>query len=144
MIVLAILLQFSCSPRLKQPTSPAVIEMKTTACFGACPVYDLLIYGNGVVYLHAKEFMDIEGEYLARVDEMTLEGLYAGFSEIDFFELEDEYTKPVSDLPTKYLTYRLEGKEKTVMNYYGAPEKLIEQEKRVSALLQQLDWKEKK
>ena len=50
--------------------------------------------------------------------------VFSRLIEADLYQYEREYTDNVTDLPTTYLTFEHEGKQKKIKLYYGYPEEL--------------------
>jgi len=46
-----------------------------------------------------------------------------------FLILKKEYTSNITDLPSTIVTFSINGQEKKIVDYYGAPDKLKELEK---------------
>ena len=105
-----------------------IFVIRETPCFGMCPVYDMEIYENGRVKYTGKSFVDKVGKFTNTISSKDLQNLINKFIDANFFELKDEYTAEMTDLPTVFTTFRYEEKEKTVKNYHGAPEVLRELE----------------
>lgn len=124
------------------PAEEAIIIMKKTPCMGSCPEYELMIFGNRIVVIDAKQHLDIKGRYVSELSEERFEELINKFEESDFFAFEDEYTSNITDLPTTFVTFRTDGKEKKIMDYHGAPEELKALEKAVHELIVELEWEE--
>lgn len=119
------------------------MELRTTGCYGTCPVFTISIYENRVVTLEAVEFLDLEGKFISRLSNNTFDDLLIEFQNSSFFDFQEQYTGPVSDLPTKYITYREGGKTKTITDYYGAPQELKYLEEKISQLIDQASWKKR-
>ena len=60
--------------------------------------------------------------------------MFAAFEEAGFWDLNDEYTSQVTDLPTTWTTLVLGEKTKTIKDYYGAPEELKSLEALIEAI----------
>ena len=146
LIFLSILIITSCKTSKKTvdaaPTQEVYlsISMKKTACYGTCPVYEIQIYSDLSVKLKADQHLDKTGTFESKISGKRLDQIKAMFLEADFFSFKDQYTKKVTDLPTTYLYFNDSGKEKRVMDYYGAPESLKSLENEVASLLDELDW----
>ncbi|MCK4750259.1 MAG: hypothetical protein KAT15_24550, partial [Bacteroidales bacterium] len=112
-----------------------LIEMEKTPCYGQCPVYSIQIdqMGNGL--FKGVENTELVGLYSFHLHDDELIHLKSMFEGIGFFTLEDRYFEYVSDLPTTYITYRSGGKEKKIMDYYGAPKELNNLEKQIETLV---------
>lgn len=57
-----------------------------------------------------------------------------------YFTLQDEYSAPVADLPTTTTSISIDGRYKQVINYYGAPEQLIELENMIDDIAKSERW----
>lgn len=120
-----------------------VISLTKTECFGECPAYTFDIYSDLSVSFEGRAFTAMEGVWESHVTHDQLKDLKAAFEEARFFTLKDRYYADYSDLPTTYLYYSNGTKEKKVMDYYGAPEKLKRLEEQVEDLIAKLDWEKK-
>ena len=125
----------SCTGSYKFTEENRLIEMEKTPCYGQCPVFTIKIdhRGNGL-------FKGVENtvhlglySFSLHKDEMTQ--LRSMFDSIGFFNLEDRYFSYVSDLPTVYISYISEGREKKIMDYYGAPQDLKDLEKQIESMV---------
>lgn len=139
--IIAIVLFFSCKTVQKTVSDLPVISMIKTACFGSCPVYEINIFYDGKVELKGEMFMDLIGGFRADLTKSELKQLINAFEERDFFAFEDEYSAKITDLPTTYLSFNYQGRNKKIKDYYNAPEELKALEKMVAELLEKLDWK---
>jgi hypothetical protein len=117
--------------------------MKKSSCYGPCPVYELKIYKNGYVKLTAEEHLDLQGEFYTKLPGSKVKALISKFKEAGFFEMESEYTSITKDLPTTWIYFSNEGRQKRIKDYDGAPESLRELEKELSSLIESEDWKQK-
>lgn len=117
-----------------------VIFMKKTDCMGECPVYEMSIFTDGYVTLHAKKYLPIEGLFEAKLTDSALEELMAAFDDVDFFGFKKSYTSNMTDLPTTTLRYNKGAQTHTVVDYDGAPQSLKALERRVHSLIEELDW----
>lgn len=141
LVLLSFVLVFTCCKSTQvPPAEEAVIIMKKTPCMGPCPEYELMIFADRKVVIDARQHLDIKGRYISELPADRYEELINKFKESDFFAFEDEYTSNVTDLPTTFVTFRSEGREKSIMDYHGAPEELKELEKAVHKLIVELEW----
>jgi len=139
-IILSLILQTSCSRIKNIDKTTFLIELKTTSCYGTCPVYELLIYSNGTAYLKGIKHLDKIGEYSSKLNYEKLNELKSEFERINFFELQDAYQSKFKDLPTKYISYFKNGETKTIMAYDNIPKDLNNLIKKIENLLKELDW----
>lgn len=125
----------SCSGTSKIAGEKIIIEMEKTGCYGRCPVYTVKIDEKGRGLFIGVENTDYPGLFSFRLRQQEMEQLKSSFERIRFFELEDRYFGHVTDLPTTYLTYRSDSREKKIMDYYGAPQELKDLEKQIADLV---------
>ena len=125
----------ACAGSYHLSESALMLEMKKTPCYGFCPVYTIKIDTNGKGWYEGIENTEYIGVFRFKLAEEELAGLIQSFGNIHFFELEDRYYKLMSDLPTTWVTYRAHGKEKKIMDYYGAPKELKDLEKEIESLV---------
>ena len=107
------------------------ITIKRTPCFGTCPDYDVTMRGDGTVTYEGRSHVRIPGEHTWKVDPAAVRALAREMQEAGYFELQDEYTAHVTDLPTTYTSLTIGPRTKTVKNYFKAPEKLRDLENRI-------------
>ena len=141
------LVAIGCSSNLK--TEGVVITMERTACYGTCPVYTLMVKGDGTVIYDGKDFVKVKGKQITNISKDKIKQLVEEFYEIDYFSFEDSYTYKVNDdgsrtvvqdLPTTKTSITIEGKTKSVDNYYGAPEKLKALEDKIDEMCNSKKW----
>jgi hypothetical protein len=111
------------APRPEEP----YWELQRTGCYGTCPIYKLQIYGNGNAVYEAGRFSKVKpklGIYEKQLSRETINDLVKTFEEAKFWDLQNEYTDNVSDLPTTYITFKNNGKSKRITDYYNTPPQL--------------------
>jgi hypothetical protein len=141
LIVFVLFTILSCTVTTKIPEDQLLIRMEKTPCYGKCPVYTLSIGQDGRGVFEGKENTDYTGLYTFRLRRAQIDELHEAFERAGFFSMEDKYHAYVTDLPTVYLTYRSGGKEKKIMDYYGAPQELKDLENQVETLVLSLKLK---
>jgi hypothetical protein len=87
----------------------------------------------------AKGFVKVVGKKRYSISQSEIGELVkafeqAGYSSLNFLYRFNEQGMTVSDLPTTTTSIVLNGKEKRVVNYFGAPKKLFELEKTIERL----------
>jgi hypothetical protein len=141
------LISIGCSSNIR--TEGVMISMERSACYGTCPVYTLTIKGDGTLMYEGKDFVKVKGKQVSKISEETVKKLIEEFYDIDYFSLEDSYTytindegikSVVQDLPTTKTSITIEGKTKSVDNYYGAPEKLKVLEDKIDEMCNSKVW----
>lgn len=127
-----VLLVTACNPY--QYDAASYIEFKKDPCFGFCPVYTFKVYGSGNATFHGDRNVTKEGDWTRTLSPEETNALFSAFEKSDFSGFQDEYTAQVTDLPTTWITFVHAGINKTIKDYYGAPEALKELEKLVEAI----------
>jgi hypothetical protein len=59
--------------------------------FGAFPVYEIVIYGNGIVNYEGFEFVKITGKQTSILEKSKVLKLFKKAIELDVFELDSKY-----------------------------------------------------
>jgi (2Fe-2S) ferredoxin len=121
-----------------------IITLERTACFGACPVYRLTIYGNGRVVYEGIQFVRTKGIIETTIGEDSVRQLVSEFQEADYFALKDSYEQRMAtDMPSAITSLTVNGRKKTVSHYHGdssAPKKLTELENRIDDIVSSDQW----
>jgi len=141
--ITVLLVLYTCSTTRNYTQDDILLSMKKSSCYGPCPVYELIIYKNGVAKLTAEKHLDLQGEFYTKLSGSTVEALVSKFRKARFFEMESQYTSITKDLPTTWIYFSNEGMQKRIKDYDGAPESLKAMEKELSSLLESEDWKKK-
>lgn len=126
------------------PYADSKIEMTKTACFGACPDYDISIDGNGIALFEGRQHAPRKGSYQLNIGQEKAKTIFDAFQNANFWAFEDEYTSNISDLPTTFLTFSHDGKSKKIKDYYGSPDELKALEKMLEELVDEDGWGEVK
>jgi len=106
-----------------------VISLERTGCQVPCPVYSVTIFEDGTVIYEGKQHVQNVGTYQYHIPRYNVERLIDKFHQINYFALDDSYTKNTFDLQTVTTTFQTDSYKKTVSNYGGAgPESLKELE----------------
>ena len=135
-LIIIVLIQLtSCAGSARFSEDQLIIEMEKTPCYGFCPVYTIKIDQAGHGIFKGAENTDQVGLFSFRLKKKEITDLHFAFEQTGFFELKDRYHERVSDLPTTFLSYRIDGREKKIMDYYGAPPELKNLEKQIEALV---------
>ena len=129
-ITLICCLFVGCNTSKKCSTDNEIVfSMSKTRCYGKCPVYTIDIYSNGHVIYEGKSNVDKIGKFEKNITQKELSDLKKAFLDSKFFDFEDEYVSNATDLPTTYILFRNNGKEKKIKDYHKAPKELKALEK---------------
>ncbi|MEO7674247.1 MAG: DUF6438 domain-containing protein [Pyrinomonadaceae bacterium] len=135
---LLLLIFASCSEIKAQQKSDAkiLITIQREACFGSCPIYSAQIYDDGTVIYNGKDNVGVIGEKRYKISQNKVKELIEAFGKIKYFSLKNKYEADekgmsVTDLPMTTTSISFEGKQKKVINYYGAPKELEELENKI-------------
>lgn len=128
------LLAAGCAPALAQDASYVRIFMERTACYGTCPVYSIELREDGSVTYAGRASVRISGSHTWKIDPSAVRALARDMETAGFFDWKDEYTAPVMDLPTTYVTLIAGGRTKKIKDHLGAPPALKEIEARIDAV----------
>lgn len=99
-----LILSVSCSTIQHDASSP-VIQLTKKRCLGKCPVYDLMIYKNGLVTYNGIDNVSKKGLHQFNLPSKKMESLGKLFDDSGFKEIESN-TKKGRDFPITQLTYQ--------------------------------------
>ncbi len=102
------------------------LRMERTGCYGQCPAYDVVVQSDGKVLFNGKSYTKITGKVEDKITEEQLKQLIAEIDNSNFFSFDDAYTYDsencpsiATDMATVTLFISLNGKEKTIIHYWG-------------------------
>lgn len=127
----------------QRASSPVVLTLERTACFGFCPMYKLTIYGNGKVVYEGKRFVKVTGTRTTTISQAAVRRLVSEFQRIQYFNLQDSYTGGHTDAPSAITSLSMGKRQKTVNHYLGspdAPEKLTQLENKIDVIVNSQQW----
>ena len=143
-ILSSLLIMLSCkSSKQSRSNESPIIMMEKTICMGTCPAYIFNVYPDGTATYKGTHNVTNIGEFTAVLSEEQLNYLKNSFNEADFFNFANVYSANVTDLPTTFIYYH-NGKENLkVTDYFDAPDKLKDLEKKVESVIDDLKWQKK-
>ena len=97
-----------------------IISLQRTACYGTCPIYKIEIYSDGSGTYTGTRFVENIGLMEFNLSETELNLILSQAEAIGFVNMKDEYSEPISDLPTTFI--QIKGKR--IRDYIGAPKTL--------------------
>lgn len=127
---------FGVEPVLGLP----MVKLWTISCFGACPIYELIIEDNGSCEYVGKKNVSVLGRRNIKHSEADLRALLTTIRKLDFFKLKDRYSAAITDQPTTYVSVRKGEGFKTVEDYYQPPQKLKLIENAIEDYCKLPDW----
>ena len=133
------------------------IKLHRYPCMGTCPCYDVTLYGTGEVIYNGGYFVKEVGERRDEVNSFELLELFKYAVEVGFFEMQDNYEfrtfisfdedllinehgDTLTDQPSCQVTIDTGKQSKSVLNYLGAPKRLITFENKIEKLANTKRW----
>jgi hypothetical protein len=110
------------------------IKMERSACFGSCPVYTIEIKSNGEITYNGERYVETKGKQKLQLSKSEINALKDAISESRFYSLNDRYDGNITDLPATTITLKTITGEKSVYDYYMAPPRLSELEKKIDKI----------
>ncbi len=117
------------------------IGIERSPCYGTCPIYTFIIKSDGTFRYRGDKYVAREGEFAGTIPVWYFHQLAQFIRDSGYMELEDGYTRMVTDNPTTYTMVVMNGKRKTVSNYANAgPTKLWAIEQLIDDLMSKAKW----
>ncbi|MCB0736962.1 MAG: hypothetical protein KDC92_05580 [Bacteroidetes bacterium] len=123
-LVLALIGSFTaCKTHQAMPVNQKpIIEIITGPCFGTCPVYELKVYENGILWFNGQQFCNKTGEWLKKGSKNQLAEVLSIYEHLNFDELSSHYdNSSVSDMPSINLILRKNEKVKNIVCRWECP-----------------------
>jgi hypothetical protein len=133
--------QTNLSSRATSNVGVSEIGLERTACYGMCPVYNVVIKSDGTVRYKGESNVKMKGERTGSVSPVKFNNVARFIKENGYMNLGGNYTVGVTDNPTVFTTVVMNGKRKVIRNYANAgPNKLWVIEQLIDKLLLDTDW----
>ena len=129
---------------LSNDLDDVVITLERQACFGFCPVYTLIVYGDGTVIYDGKDFVTIKDRVETTIAKEKIEQLVKEFEAVDYYSMNDNYTeRTITDAQTVITSITIDGETKVITHYHGdftTPENLTELENKIDEIVNSSQW----
>lgn len=94
------------------------VTLERTTCFGTCPAYKVTLLSDGTIIYEGRRFVEKMGTY---------KGEAYGFDRLaqlilaqKYFDMKDDYFRPITDMPSAITSVVRAGKRKTITDYAGS------------------------
>ena len=91
------------------------VTLERTSCFGTCPDYKVTLRRDGAVIYEGRRFVQMMGTY---------KGEAYGFDRLaqlilaqKYFDMKDDYSRPITDMPSAITSVVRGGKRKRIVDY---------------------------
>lgn len=117
-----------------------VVKLERTGCMGECPVYNLMVYGDGTVIYEGYDNVEIRGMHIAHISRSKVNELIYEINKANFFAFEPQYRLAATDLATITTLVRLGLRAKKVERYGKGPYELICLERKIDKVANSDQW----
>lgn len=137
-----ILLAGCATNNAKNKNNIEKVEFSAGPCFGACPIFEMKIDGNGSAELDAKRFNDITGQFKAMIKKPQMDSLVMLIDKANILSLSDKFSVQITDMPSYNLSVRFkDGKFKTIADYGpSGPQELKDVYQFIATLRKSQNW----
>lgn len=105
-----------------------LVFIKTSGCFGFCPVFQLTIQANGLSHYEGKQFVEKMGKDSFQLTREELAELKAKIKAVNLWQYPDHIKTDVADAPHATITVYEKQKSKTVSGSIDRPKPILELE----------------
>lgn len=121
-----------------------LITLERGACFGFCPIYNIVIYEDGTVVYVGLQNVDVTGVQVSSIETSMVEFLAQQMEYSGYFNWQDEYTTQlITDQVTVTTSFTWNDRYKQIVRYDGdpnAPIGLFRIENRIDELVNSAQW----
>lgn len=121
-----------------------MVELKTGACFGYCPVFRLTVRQNGQVEYEGFQFAERQGLDSFQLTEPELKRLREKVKQVNLWQYPDRIQSEVVDAPSAVLRVFQDGQIKSVTGSIDRPAPLLELEDLLKDLAEVHDFQVKR
>ena len=121
-----------------------MVELKTGACFGYCPVFRLTVRNNGLVEYEGYNFAERLGRDSFQLQPNELERLRKKVAQVNLWQYPDHIKSEVVDAPSATLRVFKEGQTKSVVGSIDRPAPLLELEDMLKDMAEAHDFQVKR
>ncbi len=125
---------FSCQTGKKTAGDALLVELRTSGCFGYCPVIRLSVRQNGWVEYEGQQFAEKQGRDSFQLTGEEAKRLRKQVREVNLWQYPERIESQVVDAPWATLTVYKDGKTKSVVGSMDRPEPLLELENAIKNL----------
>ena len=141
-----LLLAFSCRstkniPVTYEANGADMITLQRTGCYGTCPIYEVSIFGNGIVSYEGKGFTAHQGKHVGVIEESKVKALFAQMNKLDWENYPDIYPIDNVDFPQFFLKYHTVQTDKVIKANTQAAAELLALSKEIDALVKSIQLK---
>lgn len=127
-------------PRFGSPVDSLFFSLERTPCLGTCPAYRIRVYATGRATYEGISHVERKGLHRATLDRGVLEALLREAEAIGFFDLQDSYDRPVTDIPSTRLRMVSGTRDKSILARTGVPPALKAFALKADSLLLPAAW----
>ena len=115
--ILILIAALACSAQTSSQDKDRITEvtLERTSCFGTCPDYKVTLRRDGTIIYEGRRFVQMMGTY---------KGEAYGFDRLaqlilaqKYFDMKDDYSRPITDMPSAITSVVRAGKRKTIVDY---------------------------
>lgn len=110
------------------------------ACFGQCPIYNIVVKQDGSVHYDGINFVDRKGVHTAQLTQEQMEELSEMAKQYGLDQMEDVYDSNITDLPTVTLSVTMDGTRKAIVKRHNYPEDLHKFQQFMDQFFEELEW----
>lgn len=115
------------------------IALERTACFGTCPVYQVIIFADGTINYEGRNHVNQIGFYTGTLDKKTTLNLFIQVADFSWDAYPDKYPIDNYDFPQFNISYKANDKMKLVKANSNAADELIALSKKIDKLLELIE-----
>lgn len=115
-------------------------ELAKGPCYGRCPVFNMIVYTNGVVTYEGKQNTDREGLYIKKISDGELKDLRLTLEAAKLWDFKDAYRGRIPDLPTVTIVHHENGLTKKIVGKDSRPERVMNVQAELERIERSQGW----
>lgn len=123
-----LLLLASCTPleKIDLSTQQPLVKMEKGACFGQCPIYEVMVYQSGIIAFRGERNTPKLGLWIRKMSDSEMADLQRQLTNTNLWQYPAFYKSRIPDAPLIRLEQYEDGATKTVAGKEGLPDPIID------------------
>lgn len=124
-----------------EPEATDRLMLQRTGCYGTCPIYEIVIFGNGIVSYEGKRYTDKTGKFVGQLDAESTQALFEKAASLAWEKYPDEFPIDNVDFPQFFIGIEIENISNKVKANSQSAVELIDLSKEIDEKVEGLSWK---
>ena len=125
-----------------EPEATDRLILQRTGCYGTCPIYEVVIFGNGIMTYNGKQYADRTGKFISQLDSEITFAVFKKAAKLSWGEYPNEFPIDNVDFPQFFIGMQTEKIDRMIKANSQADPELIQLGLEIDKLCDGISWQE--